>query len=287
MNNIVFSSNIRNNDPNDPARGQCKENDIEPYNNVTWAIATEKIKIIIATENDTWINNNILTNNGNLPVSGGKYGIRFERVKKGKWTGIPKFLFIPFNSSNMDCVIPPYITTSNSHKIFTYVFTLKSITTKSLSDELLEFPNNYGYTHTFKLGSKSGSSWVKYDGKKVYIKGQANSLTSYSLENPNSYYSYNRHSTLTNIKITNRFSAKMRVVFCTYNEISENNYKYTIPVYINSVEFNLVIGLTKSESSVGDKYNGSTYLKSNSDIVFIRGKQSRGRIPVTFDDFGV
>lgn len=278
MNNVVFSSYYN-------SSGRCAETDIASYNGTTWVMATEKIKIVIATENTTWMLDNILTNNGALPSTGGHYGIRFEMIRRGKWTGMTNYLFIPFNSTNM--TLQTYETTQSNHTVYTYVFTLNSITTKTLADNTIIIPTGYGYTYVFKKGSKIGSAWVKYLGKTVYIKGQANSLSTYNLQS-NSYYSYNRYTTGTSINITNRFSAKMRVVFCSYNDIATTQYQAkTIPIYINSVEFNLVMGLTKTESDKADHYLESTTSNSNSDIVFIRGKQSRGRIPFSMNDFGI
>ena len=126
------------------------------------------------------------------------------------------------------------------------------------------------------------NEWFKYNGKRVYIGGQENMNATYRLKtNPHTIY-YNDYNNTNgvykDIKITNRFSFTCRIGLCTFKN-SPATIAFT-PYTTNWINFNVVLGLTHLEHDLDDDLEtpGGHY-GTNSNLAFIRGKMSKGRIP--------
>ena len=338
----------------------------KPYN--LQEFVTNTITFQVSAEHN-WMCENILTNNGDLPNTGGEYGIRFERIKHGKWTAIGKtkkldtanyvicttnentpisakiidgvndlniigtllpenalnntsylvqcgpgeynvykrfyensdyvwklvntysfnnYMFMPFNKENMDVHVV-HINSGNKD-LYNYIFKLKNVTTMGLMNSVTQRNMNDISIYTYKEILENGSNNVEhpnnilftYNHKKIYIKGETNSLTNYYVQN-NSRYTGNAYPDGIAVGHNNRFSFKCRIGICTYNGINQTSYEYYTPYITNWIEFNVILGKTKFENdgkdgtevnNIIDPYNGSL-----TNLVFIRGKLSKGIIP--------
>jgi len=308
----------------------------------------------------SWMTANILTNNGALPATGGVYGVRFERIKRGKWMGIncnktlssynpltvcagtqssvpqcaryydgtleflgtmepssqtmnryyavhisdgdyaiyqttynsvsgiykwrlvnyvndTSYMYIPFNSTNMDCAVSN-IGTSEFKQ---YIFTMKKINTMSLMNAVtvraMDNSLNHIYSYEDILKNGAGEKILLNPKRTVYIGGTNNATETYLLRAANSRYSYNRTTADTNIGITNRLSVRFRICFVSYDSFADYIYYAITPFEFNSIEFNLLLGMTRNEDESAD--NETSFNNSQSNLPFVRGKLSRGRIP--------
>ncbi len=177
----------------------------------------------------------------------------------------------------------------------THVFTLKSVNTKSLMDAVTfrdrgMYSLYRSYDEIMRWGSEyilNGNSYrFMYDNKRIYIGGQFNMDATYQLTTiPYTTYAsgqggYNNTNGVTvDTKITNRFSFRCRIGLCTFgNETPSVSYS---PHTTSWVEFNDILGLTRFENSNFDTPVASVNPKygTNSNIVFVRGKMSKGKVP--------
>ena len=196
--------------------------------------------------------------------------------------------YIPFTSEHIS--YHPHIYDGYT----SHVFTLKSVNTKTLMDSVTNRMYPYittvisSYNNILRNGSNYNNGtnideWFTYNNKRIYIGGQNNMSATYSLKtNPSITYttfsddSYtNTHGQLVNIAITNRFSFTCRIGLCTFKN-TPVSISYT-PYTVNWINFNVILGLTHFENSQSD--NPPTTYGSNSNLPFIRGKVSKGKVP--------
>ena len=215
-----------------------------------------------------------------VPISNGDYAIYQTVYSNGyiwkvvDYVNDTSYMFIPFNSANMECVVSN-IGTSEFKQ---YTFIMKKINTMSLMNAVtkrtMDNSSNHIYSYEDILKNGSGNKILLNPKRRVYIGGTNNALDTYLLRAANSRYSYNTTLADTNVGITNRLSVRFRICFVSYD--SYVDYAMT-PFEFNSIEFNLLLGMTRNEDEAAD--NNTAYNNSQSNLPFIRGKQSRGRIP--------
>lgn len=272
-------------------------------------IMTNRINFVIPVDNQhnvvKWMVSNgmILESDGTYTLYSGdypKFCIRFDYLYRNNWRA---FFYVPLSSSYVE--LGTHCDANENLSSFTFNIKPEFCNTMKLLNALFSFYDDYGghrsYYDIMMRGSGNGvqnSALFGYGQRTVYISGlQRVGAPTYALQNASvfntarsPYYEtyglqgFNDYRSLTYLPTTNRFSATIRATITTpypfmYDENTQTVERIKRSTFdLDYCYFNLVLGMTKKEDGwKTDGYGISVY--SGANLVFIRGKKTKGRIP--------